>query len=303
MAVDNLDLMKRVLEDWQGELQWDAFIANLSHELLDPVTLVMGYSDLMLREGPLDSLQREWLEIIFKSSQRITTTMRDLLSVARMQPDNLRLDLHTLSLNVVVDEALDLVAQHNSNYECAVEIGLDIPEVVADQSMLRRVLEQLVDNAIKSSPEGARVIVSADHRPEQSRVVVAVSDQGVGIPPEDHDQIFALFHRLQGPETQPSRGGGLGLYLVREMLEYMDVKSAWRVNWVKEPPSFSPCPPHQPALRYVSQRGKYFYRPESGPLPRNFLSLTTSTNETFGFTTGVVGSAILDRPVRGNPQD
>ena len=92
MVVDNLDLMKRVLEDWQGERQWDGFIANLSHELLDPVTLVMGYSDLMLREGPLEPDQREWLEIIFKSSQRITTTMRDLLSVARMRPDNLRLN-------------------------------------------------------------------------------------------------------------------------------------------------------------------------------------------------------------------
>ena len=126
-----------------------------------------------------------------------------------------------MSLNVVVDEALDLVAQHNTNYECAIEIGPEVPEVVADQSMLKRVLEQLVDNAIKFSPEGARVIVSALYRPERSRVVVAVSDQGVGIAPEDHGQIFAPFQRLQRPETAHTRGAGLGLYLVREMLQQM----------------------------------------------------------------------------------
>ena len=173
--------------------------------------MVMGYSDLMLREGPLDSYQREWLEIIFKSSQRITSVVRDLLSVARMQPSNLRLNPRSLSLNLVVDEVLDLVAQHNSNHECAVEIGLDVPEVVADQSMLSRVLEQLLDNAIKFSPEGARVIVSARHKPERRRVVVAVSDQGVGIAPEDHDQIFDHFRRLHRPETEHIRGAGLGL--------------------------------------------------------------------------------------------
>ena len=214
--------MKRALVDWQGEQQWDAFIANLSHELLDPMTLVIGYSDLMLREGPLEPYQREWLEIIFKSGQRISVTMRDLLSAARMQPDNLRLSPRSLTLSVVVDEVLGIVAQHNSSYECAVEIGLDLPEVVADLPMLKRVLELLLDNAIKFSPKGAPVIVSARHEPERSRVVVAVSDQGGGMAPEDRDQIFAPFQRLQSPETEQIRGAGLGLYLVREMLHHMD---------------------------------------------------------------------------------
>jgi two-component system sensor histidine kinase VicK len=93
--------------------------------------------------------------------------------------------------------------------------------VIADRDKLAQVLVNLLENAIKYSPQGGVITVSAFHQPEQGRVVVSIADQGIGIAPEDQRSIFSPFQRTRRPETEGITGTGLGLYIVKELLALM----------------------------------------------------------------------------------
>ena len=121
----------------------------------------------------------------------------------------------------MVEEALENASPLTDGDEFIVNIPPDTPKVVADRDKLAEVLTNLLTNAVKYSPGGGKITVSARLEAGNHRVVVAVADQGIGISPQDRENLFTTFHRIRRPETDRIGGTGLGLYIVKELVQLM----------------------------------------------------------------------------------
>lgn len=197
------------------------FIANISHELRTPLTHIKGYQELFIAGdlGPLTGEQMNAMAAIQRATQRLERLIEDLILYAtsertHMPVEPARLDLAALCREVVeqsrhkaADQKLDLLL-HTPDQP--------LP-VIVDGEKIRWVLFQLVDNAIKFTPAGGRVRLEL--LPEADYVLVQISDTGIGIPPNRINEVFEPFHQLDGSSTRKYSGTGLGLSLVRKILD------------------------------------------------------------------------------------
>jgi len=142
----------------------------------------------------------------------------DLLNVSRIQSGQIITEQQPLDLPEVVREAVQSVAV-DEKHSVVFDFPKDLSPVVGDRDKLIQVLINLVDNAVKYSPQGGKVTIAARQEPE--RMVVSVSDQGIGIAPEDREKIFTTFSRIRRPEVEKIHGTGLGLYIVKALVELM----------------------------------------------------------------------------------
>lgn len=212
-------LLRDVTEDREMKRRRDAFVSVAAHELKTPMTTIVGFAELLLHGDVPEATRRQWLEYMRLDTHRLATIVDDLLNVSHIQAGRLPVKIEHLDLRGVVENALTLIRPTMSAHELRINIGADIPRVTTDPEKLGQVMMNLVDNAIKYSPHGGPITISATHEPARKRCVVAVADQGIGIAPEDQAHLFTTFYRVRRPETERTRGTGLGLYIVKELLE------------------------------------------------------------------------------------
>lgn len=197
------------------------FIANISHELRTPLTHLKGYLDLFSDSGlgPLTGSQNEALTIMQRAEGRLERLIEDLIQFATTTRGELSLKLETFDLDrlirLVTDRAMTRVQTQEIHLDLRLEPGL--PPVRADEDKIAWVVSQLLDNALKFTPKGGKVIIRASA--EAGLVSVAVIDSGIGIPPDRVQEIFEPFHQLDGSATRRYSGTGLGLSLVRRIVE------------------------------------------------------------------------------------
>lgn len=199
----------------------DTFVSVASHELRTPMTSILGYADLLLRRDPPDATRQRWLKNIIDNSQRVSHIVDDLLNVSRIQSGKATIRLESARLPDILEETLYLIRESTDKHEFAVDIEPALPDVLADRDKLSQVIVNLLSNAVKYSPNGGLITLSAHHDKVRNRIVVSVTDEGIGISPEDKASLFTTFHRIQRPETQGIRGSGLGLYIAKEWVEKM----------------------------------------------------------------------------------
>ncbi|HEX6763340.1 MAG TPA: GAF domain-containing protein [Gaiellaceae bacterium] len=193
------------------------FVSSVSLELRAPLTTIYGFAQTLLRDDVTfsDDDRRTFLEFMGREAERLTLTVDALLQVARLETGDLSVTLEPTDVRAVVSElvASATTSGRNGNRVVA-EIAADVPRARADPVKLRDVLDQLVSNAVKFSPGGGTVTVSA--RRSGDAVELAVADQGSGIPVSERERIFDKFVKSAG-----GRGTGVGLFiaqgLVREM--------------------------------------------------------------------------------------
>ena len=161
--------------------QWDTTIAILAHELHDPLTVIKAYSQLMLRETPLTTTQREWLENIQVSSERIAAFGSGLVSAAHIRLDDVTVNFERMAVCEVIDSVVTTFTLSATNHSFELEMPSHLPEVIGNRFKLEQVIRNLLDNAVKYSPAGKGVTIAAHHQPEQQRVVIRVIDQGIGL--------------------------------------------------------------------------------------------------------------------------
>jgi signal transduction histidine kinase len=198
----------------------DEFIAIVSHELRTPLTSVYGAA-VTLREHELDEGQRKaLLEIVSTESARLARLLDDVLWVSRLDSGRADTFITRVEATGLVSDVVDATRTH---LPPALSLEVHKPsggvEVAADPDKLRQVLVNLIENAVKYSDEG-RIEVRLE--PENGHMRFSVSDEGLGIPPEEHERIFDKFHRLDPDMTHGVGGTGLGLYICRELVERMD---------------------------------------------------------------------------------
>jgi signal transduction histidine kinase len=207
------------------------FVSSVSHELRTPLTTIKALTRLLAREGLAPEKRREYVDTIAAECDRQIDLVLNLLDLSRIEGGVFR----TRPGRVEVPEVVNACARAAGRgvelrgHELRVEVDPDIPAACADAKALARVLGNVVENAIKYTPDGGRIVLEA--RAEGEWVAVSVSDNGRGIPPEDVPRLFDKFHRGRvyaaaapqsgNPDEVDVSGVGLGLYLARNVMEQM----------------------------------------------------------------------------------
>jgi signal transduction histidine kinase len=198
------------------------FISNISHELRTPLTHIRGYLELLVSEslGKVTEEQRHALFVSQNSAGRLETLIEDLIMVSLAARGEMSLKQENVDIRRVANLAVKSAVEKAEKRGVLLNtmIDEDVPLVQADSQKIAWVLNQLIDNGIKFTLSGGRVIVSVKGEGE-NLVIVAVTDTGIGIAPERQKDIFEPFHQLDGSPTRHYGGTGLGLSLVREIVE------------------------------------------------------------------------------------
>jgi PAS domain S-box-containing protein len=198
-----------------------AFVSTVSHELRTPLTSIKGFISTLLQdhEGYYDTdTQREFYQIIDSECDRLTRLISDLLNVSRIEAGRaLDLNLQPVGLRNLIEKVISVQKSYASNHELVTDIADGIDQVVADEDKVDQILTNLVNNAIKYSPNGGKITIKA--WPEDERAVISVSDQGMGIPDDHLAKVFDRFHRIDNRDTRKVGGTGIGLFLVKHLVE------------------------------------------------------------------------------------
>jgi signal transduction histidine kinase len=197
------------------------FIANISHELRTPLTHIKGYLDI-LGDGGLGSLtaaQKEALDVLKRSEARLEQLIEDLIQFSLASRGELNIDLQKTDVNKLFETAIERYQSkaRSKNIDLGVSAPENLPYVLADEEKIGWVILQLVDNALKFTHRGGKV--SLDVIEVDARVTISVSDTGIGIPENRIPEIFEPFHQLDGSSTRNYPGTGLGLAMVRRIIE------------------------------------------------------------------------------------
>ncbi len=210
------------------------FVANISHELRTPLTHIRGYLELMQSNsfGPLTPEQSKALGVSLQSTSRLQNLIEDLILFSLASRGEMTLTLSPVDLQQVVQKTSAHARSKAESKQVTLEtvVSPNVSWVKADQQKINWVLTQLLDNAIKFTNPGGRVLLSISLDDSNEKIVnIVVADTGIGIPEERIDEIFEPFHQLDGSPTRRYGGTGLGLALIREIIEahgaQIDVKS------------------------------------------------------------------------------
>jgi PAS domain S-box-containing protein len=197
------------------------FVSTVSHELRTPLTSIYGFAETLLRQDVVfgEEDRKTFLRYIASESQRLTSIVDTLLAVARLDTGDLQVNLAETDVREAVRQVLDSV-RFDNGHEVVVELP-DAPLAArADPDKLRQVLANLLDNAIRYSPDGGVITVGATVHDDT--VEVTVSDEGIGIPQSDQEQIFRKFYRGADAELRVGTSGtGLGLFIARGLVTAM----------------------------------------------------------------------------------
>lgn len=198
------------------------FVSNISHELRTPLTHIKGYVELLVSEslGPLTEEQRHALQVSQQSAAKLESLIQDLIMVSLASRGEMSIKHESVDICRLANLTVKSHTEHAQ--ERGVNLGTimdaNVPPVQADSQKIAWVLHQLVDNGVKFTPSEGRVVISIK-REGENLVIVSVTDTGIGIPASRLEDIFEPFHQLDNSATRRYGGTGLGLSLVRQIIE------------------------------------------------------------------------------------
>ena len=199
--------------------QKNEFVSNISHDLRAPLWLMKGHTKLLSNIGRLSGEQRKYVEKIDAGIDTMMRLVDKVLNIERLDGDEI-LVYTTFSIQDTIDETIKLLGIQAQQKKISLNVdygGLKTPYISADQIMVQQALYNLVENAIKFSPRGETVLISADR--DSSWMHIAVKDNGKGIAPLDQPRLFTRFFHVDDDLTYENRGQGLGLAIVKSVAD------------------------------------------------------------------------------------
>jgi len=202
------------------------FVANVSHELRTPVTSIRSYAETLCDAGgSMDpETEQRFLEVIMGESDRMTKIVQDLLTLSKFDAGSISFDFKEFSFEKSVQDICNaqiLEAQKHRHY-FKLEFHDQLPEIRGDRARIEQVLINMLSNAIKYTPDGGRIRVTAGCKDDM--VWCTVKDTGIGIPKKDLNRVFERFYRVDKARSRESGGTGLGLSIAYEIVERHDGK-------------------------------------------------------------------------------
>jgi signal transduction histidine kinase len=213
------------------------FLASVSHELRTPLTSIMGYSEMLAEgiAGPLNPEQAEFIQTIRTKSEQLLGLIMSLLDLSKLESGTMTVRKSELGIGSVLEEVVSTLAPHAAKKKITLgaEVPADIPTVYGDPDRLRQVFINLAENALKFTPEGGEVKLTArvviEKPPDDAGLIlvaplrhaleVRVSDTGIGIPASERDRVFDAFYQVDQSSTREQGGAGLGLSIVKRLVE------------------------------------------------------------------------------------
>ncbi len=206
-----------ITERKKAELLKDEFIGMVSHELKTPLTVIIGALSVARMQGVSTGQAKEFVDDAINHAYILADIVDNLLELSRSQTNRLELRKEPVNAVEVARSVVARLKDRPSIHQFTIDFPAVLPPVMVDRLRLERIIHNLVDNAIKFSPKGGEVKLYA--RQENNQVVIAVSDQGIGILLSDQARLFGNFERLQTNLTDNIHGIGLGLRVCRTMVE------------------------------------------------------------------------------------
>ncbi len=213
----NLDKMK------------SSFVAMASHELRTPLTAIKGFTSTLLMDDTFTrDEQKEFLQIIEHECDRLRRLIDDLLNTARIEAgESLKPNYTRFELNSLLDKVVMVQNQASHKHKVSKILHTSMPEtMIGDEDKVDQVLTNLLNNAIKYSPDGGDVVVHASWD-GGSEIEIGIEDQGIGIPKDHLDKVFERFHRVNNEDNRKIYGTGLGLFLVKHLVEDVHLGKVW----------------------------------------------------------------------------
>lgn len=212
-------LFRDVTREKEVDQLKDQLLSTVSHELRTPLAAIKGFTTTLLREDVRwdEATQRDFLKIIEEETDRLGELIDNLLDMSKIDAGVLRVDKEPTQLRNVVREAIDRARRRSEAHWFVMDLPAELPRVWADPRRIRQVLNNLLENAIKYSPRGGQITVTAEV--EGDHVTVGVADSGQGIPPEFLDRIFQRFFQVDAASTRKTGGSGLGLSISKGIVE------------------------------------------------------------------------------------
>jgi signal transduction histidine kinase len=197
------------------------FLASMSHELRTPLNAVIGFSDVLLDRlfGELNAKQEEYVRDIRESGRHLLALLNDILDLSKVEAGKMQLELARTSLREALEDGVAMVSERAARESLSLNLVVedDVDVVVADSLRLKQVILNLLTNAVKFTPAGGRIDVSAEQVADEIRVTV--TDSGVGIAESDQARIFEAFQQGRRDVSSSAEGTGLGLTLSRRIIE------------------------------------------------------------------------------------
>lgn len=203
----------------EAEQMKSTFVSVISHELKTPVALIKGYSGTLRRPDAAWDTETlaDGLAVIEEEADRLNALIDNLLDASRIQAGVFKLELNDVDLARLARKVVERFRLQTGSHQFELDFPDDLPSVLADEARIRQVLDNLVSNAIKYSPQGGSIRIGAWR--EEPTVTVYVADQGIGIPADGQGRLFDSFYRVDSGLRRQTKGTGLGLYLCKAIVE------------------------------------------------------------------------------------
>ena len=203
------------------------FVANVSHEMRTPLTAIQGYAETLLHDPPHDpGTERQFLTIVARHSERLGRLIDDLLALSDLEMGNVNVRKQCVGARPLLDRVLDLFSAQaaKKGIRLRAEVAADAPDILGDEDRLQQLLINLIDNALKYTPEHGEVLVTAGREPASNghhpgRIALTVSDTGCGIPDKDLPRLTERFYRVDKARSRELGGTGLGLAIVKHIVQ------------------------------------------------------------------------------------
>ncbi len=197
------------------------FLANMSHELRTPLNAIIGFSEVLQEKlfGDVNEKQADYLNDIHTSGKHLLGLINDILDLSKVEAGRMELDLATFDVATALSNAMTLVRERAQRHNVALRLDVaeGLGEISADERKVKQIVVNLLTNAVKFTPDGGSVAVTA--RRDSQGLVVAVRDTGIGIAPGDHEAVFEEFRQVGRSYLNKQEGTGLGLSLTRRFVE------------------------------------------------------------------------------------
>jgi signal transduction histidine kinase len=225
LAIENARLFREIRDQGRqleaASRHKSEFLANMSHELRTPLNAIIGFSEVLAARmfGDVNEKQAEYLQDILSSGRHLLSLINDILDLSKVEAGRLDLELSRFDLPTALDNALTLVRERASRHGIALDVAVDagLAEIVGDERKIHQILLNLFSNAVKFTPEGGRVGVTATAA--DGVITISVTDTGIGIASEDQEAIFEEFRQVGRDDGRKQEGTGLGLALAKKFVE------------------------------------------------------------------------------------